>query len=103
KVTNRTGATAEGSWTDAVYLSSDSGWSIDDILVAKITHTGSLAVGASYRVDKLVTIPPAKAGSYRLVVRTDIYNEISEDVDERNNTTPSEDALAISVPTLALG
>ncbi len=44
----------------------------------------------------LATLPPAKAGQYRIIVRTDIFNEVYEGVDERNNTTAAPDALTSS-------
>ncbi|MBI3350329.1 MAG: putative Ig domain-containing protein, partial [Burkholderiales bacterium] len=102
-VTNQAGIAAEGSWTDAVYLSVDSAWGLQDILLGKVLHNGTLAVGDSYLSELTAKLPPAKAGSYRIIVRSDIYNEVNEGVNERNNTTASAAAVAVSVPTLALG
>src|SRR5207248_2397717 len=47
-VRNASGATAEGSWSDAVYLSADSAWDLGDVLLGKVVHNGNLAVGATY-------------------------------------------------------
>ena len=102
-VTNQSGATAQGSWSDAVYLSTDSQWDLSDILLGKVVHTGDVAVGGSYTGQLTATLPPAKEGSYRIIVRTDIFNEVYEGVDERNNTTASETALSLTVPQLQLG
>jgi len=43
-VRNASGTTAQGSWSDSVYLSADSSWDLDDVLLGKVVHTGDLAV-----------------------------------------------------------
>ena len=106
-VSNKAGATAEGAWTDALYLSADSEWGLNDILLGKVTRSGALVVGESYTSQLLATLPPAKAGAYRIIVRTDIFNEVFEGeaaaAGERNNTTASASALTLTVPALQLG
>nr|WP_309246834.1 CARDB domain-containing protein [Ramlibacter montanisoli] len=102
-VTNQAGAMAEGSWTDSIYLSSDGEWGLGDVLLGKVAHSGNLAVGASYSSQLLARLPPAKAGDYRIIVRSDIFNEVHEGADERNNATASAGTLALTVPALQLG
>jgi subtilase family serine protease len=102
-ITNAAGVAASGSWADAVYLSEDSTWDLDDRLLGRVTHTGTLAVGDSYTATLNGVLPPAKAGQYRLIVRPDIFNDVYEGVDERNNFGASQDAINVSVEELHLG
>ncbi len=102
-VRNKAGATAEGSWSDSVYLSADSTWDLGDVLLGKVSHSGDLAVGLTYTAQLTATLPPTRAGAYRIIVRTDIFDEVYEGVDERNNTTASGSAVTVSVPELQLG
>ncbi|MBY0468092.1 MAG: hypothetical protein K2Q07_03835, partial [Burkholderiaceae bacterium] len=95
---------AQGSWSDAVYLSADGEWSLDDIRLGQIDHAGTIDPGASYTTPaKTFTLPPMKAGQYRIIVRPDIYNQVYEGNDEGNNITPSSNTLSVTVPELQLG
>ena len=44
-----------------------------------------------------------EGGAYRIIVRTDIFNQVFEGVDERNNTTASAARSRVTVPELQLG
>ena len=50
-----------------------------------------------------VTLPPALARAYRIIVRTDIYNEVYEQDKEANNIAASPDTFSVTVPELTLG
>ena len=102
-VTNSSAVNAIGSWTDSLYLSADSAWDLGDVLIGKVAHGGGLLAGASYNAELLTKLPPAKAGQYRIIVRSDIFNEVYEGVDERNNVTASPDVVTVTVPELRLG
>ena len=102
-VTNASAVAAAGSWTDSLYLSADGAWDLGDVLLGKVTHTGGLPAGASYDAELSTTLPPAKAGQYRIIVRPDIFNEVFEGLDERNNMTASPDVFTVAVPELHLG
>ncbi|MCW9030677.1 MAG: hypothetical protein OQK58_04255 [Gammaproteobacteria bacterium] len=101
-VTN-TAATANGSWTDAVYLSINNEWDINDQLLGRVTHTGSVLQDGTYTSTLSALLPPSKDGQYRIIVRPDIYNEVYEGIDEANNRTTSADAITVTVPSLDLG
>jgi subtilase family serine protease len=94
---------AQGSWSDAIYVSSDATWDLGDRLLGRVSHSGGLAVGATYTGTLTATLPPLKEGQYRIIVRPDIFNEVYEGVDERNNARASNDTLAVTVPELPLG
>src|SRR5262249_48631792 len=67
-------------------------------------HSGSLQPGDSYPTPATLTtnLPAAAAGQYRIIVRTDIFDEVVES-NELNNTTTSPDVMTVTVPELHLG
>ncbi|HNN85589.1 MAG TPA: CARDB domain-containing protein, partial [Accumulibacter sp.] len=113
-ITNDSINPAYGRWTDAVYLSADSGWDLGDILLGKVDHIGDLAGGASYGGTLTAKLPPLKDGNWRIIVRPDLYNEVFEGKisysvtglnlppGEANNRMASGATLAVSVPTLTV-
>ena len=103
-VTNQGVNPAQGSWYDSVYLSADGNWDLEDRFLGRVLHGGGLAAGASYTGElKNVLLPPSLAGQYRIIVRTDIFNQVYESADEGNNLRSSPDTIAIEVPSLTLG
>src|SRR5262249_20448894 len=96
--------TTTGGWSDAGYLSADANWDIHDPLIGRVSHSGALAPGAAYTATLDATLPGVKPGQYRVIVRTDLFDEVSEGpTGEGNNTTASPGALTVSVPELHLG
>jgi RHS repeat-associated protein len=98
-VTNQGTNTAAGNWFDAVYLSADRSWDLDDPLIAKVEHLGELAPGAFYTATTLAPLPPALPNNYRAIVRSDIRNNIRES-SETNNQEISAGRLALDLPQL---
>ena len=47
-VRNQAGATAEGTWTDSVYLSTDSQWDLGDVLLGKVDDGLVVGDGPSF-------------------------------------------------------
>ncbi|WP_201979721.1 IPT/TIG domain-containing protein [Hymenobacter rubidus] len=82
---------ANGTWTDAVWLVTPGGSiPINSVNcqspIGTATHTGPLAVGASYSGSMTLTIPRyIDPGSYELVLRTDNGNQVYEYTFENNN------------------
>ncbi|HMZ20891.1 MAG TPA: CARDB domain-containing protein [Blastocatellia bacterium] len=98
---------ASGRWTEAVYLSRDAQWDISDALIGRVEYDGyakPLAVGASATETLKQPLPAIEPGSYYVIVRADVRNNVREDsVGETNNTTPSTAKIAVDVPELTLG
>ena len=97
---------AIGYWTDAVYLSTTSTWDYGAILLGTVGPPQggrTLQPGDSYTGTLTATLPPVLPGSYRIIVRADVYNDIYEGANENNNDRASTDALTVSVPTLTVG
>ena len=113
-VTNASDNPAYGRWTDAVYLSRDGQWDIGDILLGKVEHIGDVAGQASYTGQLTANVPPLKEGTWRVIVRPDLYNEVFEGQirytetglnlppAEANNRTASANVLQVTVPTLTV-
>src|SRR5262249_45815859 len=102
KVTNRGTASAQGSWTDTVYLSSDDVWDIHDTMIGRIAHSGDLLPGQSYIAKLDGSLPIARPERYRLIVRTDIFDEVYEGPGEANNPKALSTLLTLTVPKLDL-
>lgn len=93
---------AKGSWYDSLYLSADDVWDVDDGLFRRVLHEGDLLANASYTQTVTATLPGLFPGDYRIIVRSDILNQIVES-NEANNIRATLDALSLDVQALALG
>ncbi len=85
-VYNAGGATASGSWTDAVYLASSPTPGVGATPLSSFSANGPLAAGASYSNSQSVTIPASTgSGSYYLIVDTNAGGTLNE-ASASNNT-----------------
>lgn len=107
-----------GRLRDAVYVSTDAAFQVSDPLLALQERTVDLAPGATaamsatvslaktYRLaaDGTVTeaLPGVVPGDYRVLVRTDVRNNVVE-TDDANNTGATATPTTVDVPTLPLG
>jgi hypothetical protein len=90
-----------GSWSDAAYLSTSPTWDINAIPLGKAPVTEqSLGVGGTYTASIQAKIPPVLPGSYRIIVRPDIFQETSEVPGKGNRATASADLFTVTVPAL---
>lgn len=99
-----------GQWRDAVYVSADSIWSLDDLLVGDVLNTDGLPPGALYKRQLMIPsnrllsalqaiVPGLLPGGYHVIVRTDILNNIPETNDE-NNDTESPGTMGVDLRSL---
>ena len=102
-VTNESDQQATGSWSDSIFLSTDGTWDIDDRPIGRAVYNGMLEPGESYTQSLTVQLPPSLPGTYRAIVRTDIFNQVYELEKDQNNTTASSDAVTVVVDELQLG
>ncbi|WP_048324300.1 CARDB domain-containing protein, partial [Crocosphaera watsonii] len=104
-VFNRSEEVAEGRWTDAVYLSTDATWDIEDRPIGRVIREDNtpLQPGEFYTAQLQTSLPPITPGQYRVIVRPDIFDQVEEGENEVNNRTASADPLTVSVPSLQLG
>jgi subtilase family serine protease len=94
---------AAGTWTDSLFLSTDATWDISDRPLGRATFTGTLTPGASYTLTLDTALPPATPGQFRVVGRTDIFDQVYESVNEANNRTASADTVTVTVDELQIG
>ncbi|GAA4362026.1 hypothetical protein GCM10023185_29580 [Hymenobacter saemangeumensis] len=77
---------ANGTWTDAVWLVTPGGSIGGCLRLGSVTRTGPLALGASYSGSMTLSIPRYVApGNYELVLKTDDGNTVYEFNFENNN------------------
>ncbi|NJL51381.1 MAG: hypothetical protein HC930_02690, partial [Hydrococcus sp. SU_1_0] len=101
-VTNQGDHTLSGNWEDAVYLSEDNRWDINDLLIEKVQVDDSLDIGESYSKTVNASLPGVKSGDYHVIVRSDIRNNVYES-DEDNNLQVSAEQINIDTELLELG
>ncbi|NNE48486.1 MAG: T9SS type A sorting domain-containing protein [Rhodothermales bacterium] len=116
-LTNQGSNPAMGWLRDAVYVSSDETWHVDDPLIGTEDQFIDLAPGSSQvfvsKVDLSTTLeldaqgdvtaslPGVTSGAYYAIVRADILNSIRETADD-NNTTASTNTVRVDVEVLEL-
>ena len=101
-VTNTSGEPASGTWSDSVFLSADSSWDISDRAIGRADFSGTLAPGESYTSMLTARVPSVTPGAYRAIIRTDIFDQVHEDVGDANNTQTSEDVISIGAESIQL-
>ena len=90
---------AQGDIKDAVYLSTDSTWSSDDIMLGSMTH--SVNIPANGQEQRTATLPlqGVPSGDYYVVVRTNILNALNENT-YANNKAVSLMTIRVDYPSL---
>jgi len=102
-----------GVWRDGIYISPDETWNISDIYMGEVSHTEGLQAGRS--LDKMfkistadylglmeTAVPGLVPGGYRVVVRSDIKNNINESNEENNDGSSTLD-MTIDLAQLIIG
>jgi WD40 repeat protein len=76
--------TAQPSWYDAIYLSTDDAYSSDDVYITRFYRTQAVLPEDSYTQSQVITLPKVAAGAYYLIFRSD-YSNILYETDNANN------------------
>jgi subtilase family serine protease len=92
---------AKGSWTDAIYLSTDTQFDSGDTLFGRVQHTGDVKAGDSYSESLTARLPGLLPGSYHVILRSDIRNNLIE-ADETNNIAATLNQFSVNIPALTL-
>src|SRR5262249_42060123 len=91
-------------WSDSVFFSTDATWNITDRAVGRVEYQGpTLEPGQSYTLTLRTTLPSLTPGSYRVIVRADIFNQVYEGVNDANNAAASADTVDVVAQQLLLG
>ena len=101
-VTNQSAQDVSGSWQDSLYISKDAVWDLGDPLFSRVGISGPLASNTSYTQTVSGALPGVASGNYYVIVRSDIFNQISE-TSEANNLAVSLNTTRLDVKALALG
>jgi subtilase family serine protease len=107
---NRGDGPATGSWTDFLYLSadgvigSDPAPAFSDRYLGEFTFTGTIPAGGSITRRQSITLPLDLVGGYRVVVRTNAYQEIGEGSYSNNAAIDADsiNVLASVTPNLVV-
>ena len=105
-VSNTSTETITGLWDDSVYLSADAVWDLGDRLIGRVQQ-GDLKKGLktllpdeSYTAELAAPLPTSFPDNYRIVVRTDIFDDVHEGPDNANNAFTSADTVQVRVKDL---
>ncbi|NJN12705.1 MAG: hypothetical protein HC815_34015, partial [Richelia sp. RM1_1_1] len=101
-VNNQGNDAALGSWSDALYLSTDNQWDINDTLIGLSQHSGDVAVGGEYNGSLNAILPGVVPGDYHVLLHSDIRNQVPE-TDEENNKVASLGKVTIDFESLNIG
>jgi subtilase family serine protease len=96
-VQNQGAGIAWPSWYDQIYLSTDVVWDNSDTALTYATRPFAVEPDGSYTLTVAATIPNVSAGSYYLLVRTDVNGNVYES-NEANNVRPMP--ILIVIPDL---
>jgi RHS repeat-associated protein len=73
-----------GPWTDSIYLSRDTVFSTDDVLLARIKHVGGIEALGSYSETVDAVMPAVPEAAYHVIVIADSRGNVP-DTDRGNN------------------
>lgn len=90
---------AQGNIKDAVYLSIDSTWSSDDIMLGSLQYDVNLAANSQEQRTDTFLLQGVPAGDYYVVVRTNILNALNEN-SYTNNKAVSLMTMHVDYPSL---
>ncbi len=90
---------AQGDIKEAVYLSSDSTWSSDDIMLGAVTYSVNLAVNGQAQRSASFPLQGVPIGDYYVVVKTNILNALNEN-SYTNNKAVSLMTMHVDYPSL---
>ncbi len=88
--------------SDAIYISADDVWDINDGFFGRVTHSGEVIASGSYTSILTAPLPGVLPGNYKVIVRSDIRNNLVES-NESNNLSASLNSFVIDAAALTLG
>jgi RHS repeat-associated protein len=101
-ISNTAAVPIDGNWTDSVYLSRDTLFGPDDVLLARVPHQGGLAAQGSYQATATATLPGLIDRAYHIIVVADSSAQVA-DTNRADNTLVSSSTIQVHVPALTLG
>ncbi|MCC6008545.1 MAG: putative Ig domain-containing protein [Rhodobacteraceae bacterium] len=102
-VRNDSDVTVSGPWTDVLYLSRDATLDVSDVVMGRLEYNVTLAPGEEAQLSLNVDVPPVQEGPWRVLVRTDVFNEVYEGAGVANNVAAAALLSSVTVPALPIG
>ena len=91
--------TAQGNIKDAVYLSTDSVWSSDDIMLGSVQYAVNIPANGQQQQSSTLPLQGVPIGDYYVVVKTNILNALNEN-SYTNNKVVSLTTINVDYPSL---
>ena len=91
--------TAQGNIKDAVYLSTDSVWSSDDIMLGSVQYAVNIPANGQQQRSTTLPLQGVPIGDYYVVVKTNILNALNEN-SYTNNKVVSLTTINVDYPSL---
>ena len=102
QVDNQSGNAATGSWTDSVYLSTQTTLNSSSVLLGRVQHTGGVAANGQYSETLTAPVPGLAPDNYYVVVLADSLGLVPE-LNRTNTELASTNPVQVTLPTLTLG
>ena len=84
------GVTSVSKWFDKCnWVSNSSSSSSQMIFLGVVSHSGELSPFETYTVKQLFNLPKYIFGAYKVIVQTDVYNDVFENYNDDNNIKDS--------------
>ena len=85
------------AWSDRIYMSTDTFVDSGDLVLGTVSHSGALAPGESYTATRSVTLPHGVSGDFFFLVRTDVSDQVYEQLFESNNDGFDSSATTVNL------
>ena len=87
------GITSVSEWSDRIYWVSNSSTNLDPTILGTVLHSGELLPLEYYSVKQVVDVPKYIFGNYKIMLYTDVYNNVFENYADENNQMTSVSIL----------
>ena len=99
---NQSGNPATGSWTDSVYLSTQTTLNSDSVLLGRVQHTGGVAANGQYTESLTAPVPGLAPDNYYVVVLADSLGLVPE-LNRTDAELASTNPVQVTVAGLSIG
>ena len=102
QVDNQSGNAATGSWTDSVYLSTQTTLNSSSVLLGRVQQTGGVAANGQYSETLTAPVPGLAPDNYYVIVLADSHGLVPE-LNRTNTELASTNPVQVTLPALTLG
>ena len=102
QVDNESGTTLTNTWTDSVYLSTQTALNTSSVLLGRVQQTGGVAANGQYSETLTAPVPGLAPDDYYVVVLADSLGRVPE-LNRTSTELASTNPVQVTLPTLTLG